>query len=357
MADHPYTHLPEGAFWSPSVAQRHMLDISGLWQAPFPIAQRDRIVTFGSCFAQHFGRALAARGFHWQDEEPPPEGLAPDTARRLGYGLFSARTGNIYTAAMLHQWVDWALGARTPPELVWEGEGGRVHDPFRPAVEPGGFADAAELLASRRATLEAFRRSILTCNILVFTLGLTESWLDSALGVEFALCPGTLAGRFDPARHVFENRAFASVHADLTQAIEKIRAARGGKGPRVILTVSPVPLAATMSGAHVLVATSGSKAILRAVAGQVASELPRVAYFPSYEIISAPPFRGSFFEPNLRAVNRAGVDHVMAQFFAGLPDAPPGRAPQLGTGPDSAEALACEEEILGSFGPGAGRHP
>ncbi|MBF9058680.1 GSCFA family protein [Rhodobacterales bacterium HKCCSP123] len=354
MADHPYTHLPKRAFWSPAVAAPHMLDISGLWGSPFQITPRDRIVTYGSCFAQHFSRALTARGYCWHDEEPAPEGLAPETARLLNFGVFSARTGNIYTASLLHQWVDWATAERTPPDLSWE-QDGRVHDPFRPAVEPGGFASPQEMLASRRGTLEAFRRSILACNVLVFTLGLTESWHDTGLGVEFPVCPGTLAGRFDPDRHVFRNGDYPSVHRDLAQAIEKIRAARNGRGPRVILTVSPVPLAATASGEHVLVASSGSKAILRAVAGQVARDLKHVAYFPSYEIISAPPYRANFFEPDLRGVNRSGIDHVMTQFFAGLPevsgktdtaaDSGPGRAPM------EAEALACEEEILGSFGP------
>lgn len=73
-----------------------------------------------------------------------------------------------------------------------------------------------------------------------------------------------------------------------------------------------------MSGDHVLVATMASKSTLRAVAGQVASQFDFVDYYPSYEIINSPPFRGSFFEPNQRGVNHVGVDHVMTSFFGCL---------------------------------------
>ena len=67
MADHPYLSLAETGFWSSAVARREMHDISGLWTAPFPIRPQTQIVTFGSCFAQHFSRALVARGFSWLD--------------------------------------------------------------------------------------------------------------------------------------------------------------------------------------------------------------------------------------------------------------------------------------------------
>jgi len=356
MANHPYTALPPTAFWSPAVARHHMLDISGLWTAPFLITRQDLVVTFGSCFAQHFGPALRTHGYHWHDAEPAPGGLSETSARTLNYGVFSARTGNIYTASLFHQWVDWALGERTPPDLSWQGEAG-IHDPFRPTIEPGGFASVPEMLAAREGTIAAFRRAILGCNVLVFTLGLTESWQDRELGVEYPICPGVVAGSFDPDRHVFENQHYEAVYTNLVQAIRKIRIARARRGPRILLTVSPVPLTATMSGDHVLVASSESKAVLRAVAGAVARSLPYVSYFPAYEIISAPPFRGAFFEPNMRSVNRAGVAHVMTHLFSALPGAATasekdkaGPVDPATSAPDDA-ALICDEELLGAFGP------
>lgn len=355
---HPYQTLPTKAFWAPSVAAKHMLDIEDLWQAPYAVTQKSRIATYGSCFAQHFSKALVARGFTWVNAEPAPAGLAPEDAQRFNYGVFSARTGNIYTTSLLRQWVEWAVGKKKPPKVFWEKDG-RIYDPFRPAIEPGGFGSVDEMLRSRATCLDAFHKSITRCGIFVFTLGLTESWWDKRGGYEYPMCPGTHAGTFDPAQHVFLNQDYGFVRENLIEALSLISVHRE-KGFRILLTVSPVPLTATNSGNHVLVATMESKSILRAVAGDVARAVPNSSYFPSYEIINSPAYRGSFFEPNLRSVNHHGVAHVMETFFAGIAQREAAAIPNRETpkrkrkGNDPANGrsddVKCEEELLATFG-------
>jgi hypothetical protein len=137
-----------------------------------------------------------------------------------------------------------------------------------------------------------------------------------------------------------------------------IREARP-EGPSFLLTVSPVPLTATNSGNHVLVATMESKSILRAVAGKVAREIENSSYFPSYEIINAPPYRASFFEPNMRSVTLHGVDQVMKTFFSGLSKefhvTPPVNSERgkHRLPPEAFQSqldIKCEEELLAAFG-------
>jgi hypothetical protein len=210
--------------------------------------------------------------------------------------------------------------------------------------------------ASRRVAVRAFRRAVEEADLFVFTLGLTESWFHARHGYEYPLCPGTAAGEFDPGVHEFRNQRFEFIKAQLAGALDIMR----GLNPRlnVLLTVSPVPLIATNSGNHVLVATSGSKAVLRAVAGELAADAAWVDYFPSYELISSPPFRGAFFEPDLRNVTPQGVDFVMDTFFGCLESkhgaeapVPPARAeparPEL-----TRDDIVCEEEMLDAFGEG-----
>lgn len=353
----PYESLNSNAFWSQAVARKSMFDISGLWQPGIKFGPKSPVVTFGSCFAQHIGRALKARGFNWMNAEPKPAGLPEATAQTYGYGVFSARTGNIYTAGLLAQWVGWALGDATPPDEVWEKDG-RFYDPFRPQIEPGGFASAEEVRASREMAIEAFRKCITEARVFVFTLGLTESWMNAPGGWEYPMCPGTGAGEFDAEAHVFVNQDYVSVRRVLVGAMRRMREAN----PKLLflLTVSPVPLTATMSGKHVLVATMESKSILRAVAGSVAKAMASVDYFPSYEIINAAPFRGTFFEPNQRGVNPAGVAQVMQEFFAGLgvAQAAPSASGQAAAGKSGLAAarkgtrkddLHCEEALLDAF--------
>ena len=96
---------------------------------------------------------------------------------------------------------------------------------------------------------------------------------------------------------------------------------------RVILTVSPVPLAATYTGNHVLSATTYSKSVLRAAAERVVRSHSNCAYFPSYEIITGAFNRGSYFASDLRNAHDDGVDHVMRVFFSRYGEGDPGPSP------------------------------
>ena len=366
---HPYESLPDKSFWATAVARRNMFDIGELWDPRFAFDPRMKVATFGSCFAQHIGKALEARGFNWFIAEDAPPGLSAENARKYNYGAFSARTGNIYTVSLLRQWVEWATGAQPVPDEIWV-QDGRFYDPFRPNIEPLGFESEAELLRSRELAIEAFKATLVESERFVFTLGLTESWWNAAHGYEYPMCPGTVAGTFDAQQHRFFNQDYAFIHATLKQTLKAIQALN--PDIRFLLTVSPVPLTATVSGNHVMVATMESKSVLRAVAGALRRECPNVDYFPSYEIINATPFRGTFFEPNQRSVNHAGVDHVMKTFFCGLEarreaeagtaSAPFVQRDHAGTtsgtrhprapGPASSDEVVCEEALLGAFSQG-----
>lgn len=350
--DNPYKHLGQHAYWRSAVAEAGPFGLSGLWTPKYRILPRDRIVTAGSCFAQHIGRALGARGYAWIDAEPAPPHISPEDAKRFNYGIFSFRTGNIYTPKMLLQWMQLAFDKGEVPDEVWQ-QDGRVYDPLRPVIEPEGFESEAEMRAARGATLAALREAVTTADIFVFTLGLTESWENSRTGLQYALCPGTVPGcAFDPDAHVFRNGGFRQLYKELMAALKIMRDANPKL--RVLLTVSPVPLTASASGHHVLTATSYSKSVLRAIAGQVEAEQKWVDYFPSYEIITHPVFRGMFYAPNMRSVEPQGVETVMGHFFADQERAfGPVRAARKGKGrpaADSAEGdVKCEEELLGAF--------
>jgi len=74
--DNPYTKLPEKAFWKTAVANKNFLDIEDLWSPKYSIQKDHKIATFGSCFAQHFGKALRQREFGWFDAEPAPDSFS-----------------------------------------------------------------------------------------------------------------------------------------------------------------------------------------------------------------------------------------------------------------------------------------
>ncbi|MDZ4095330.1 MAG: GSCFA domain-containing protein [Paracoccaceae bacterium] len=350
----PYVDLPSRAYWKQAVGTRNFLEIDALWTPKFAIAKTDKIITAGSCFAQHISRAMQGSGYAWMDYEPAPNYLLHDQRQLLNYGVYSFRTSNIYTVRALRQWIDWALrGEAAIAEKSWP-DNGRFLDPFRPAIERGGFESEAELIASRETTLRAIKAAITDASVFVFTLGLTESWRNRKTGETYAMCPGTIGGRFDASLHEFVNSDYAEILADAEWVLASLR--RVNPQLRVLLTVSPVPLTATASGDHVLPATIYSKSVLRAVAGKLAGSHAHVDYFPSYEIVSAFPYRGAFFEANQRSVAHTGVAHVMRQFLAALApgenaassgDARPA-TPEKDPQPDmnADDALVCEELFL-----------
>lgn len=350
----PYADLPREAFWKTAVASKSAFDIRGLWVPKFRVLPKHKIVTAGSCFAQHIGRALAGRGYGWLDAEPAPEYLSPENCKRFNYGVFSFRTGNIYTAKALRQWMEWAFGVVEAPSEVWEKDG-RFYDPFRPAIEPDGFESVEELHHSREVTFAALRRAVEQADFFVFTMGLTESWQNAEHGYEYAMCPGTLAGTFDADKHIFLNHGFAGIMADLKAAIRLMRS--HNEGLRFLLTISPVPLTATATGQHVLTSTVHSKSTLRAVAGELAATHRKVDYFPSYEIITGTPYRSMFFEPNLRSVSPNGVALVMDNFFHDQetrfgPVKQPKSKNKISKGSKAQkpqEDIVCEEEMLNAF--------
>ena len=347
---HPYENLPTRQFWRTAVATRHMSDIDELWEPKYSIEPQDPIATFGSCFAQHIGRAFVKRGYSWLDGERKPLGLSDQNRRKFNYGIFSCRTGNIYTTSLLTQWLRWT-NDEVPPAECWENDG-RFFDPFRPNIEPGGFESPEEMGRSRQPCIDALNLVVSESSVFVFTLGLTESWFNRAEGYEYPLCPGTVSGLFDPNLHVFENQRFQKVCNQLEDAIKLLRS----KNPtiRILLTVSPVPLTATNSGRHVLAATMESKSILRAAAGQLAETYDYIDYFPSYELVSSPVFKGASYDPNQRTINRSGVDFVMKNFFQCLTSAGTQFEVEVGnnaSGPTwrVEEDVVCEEELIDAF--------
>lgn len=342
----PYSKLPERAFWRHGTARAVGTD---LFQPKTPITRATRIATAGSCFAQHIARSLRGAGCTVLDAESAPRGMGPDLAAQYGYGLFSGRYGNIYTARQLRQLLLEIISGRPEHRFVWQ-RGDLFVDAFRPTVEPEGLDAPDEVLLHRDYHLERTSQMLQATDLFVFTLGLTEAWRDRDSGRVFPVCPGVAAGQFDPAQHEFVN----FTHAEVLDDLAAIRALlhRFHPGMEMLLTVSPVPLTATASGQHVLVASQGSKAVLRSAAGEFAARTKGVAYFPSYEIVTSAAYGGPHFAPDLRKVSEAGFDLVMDLFLDahGLEPAP--FAPEAPTAEDDGsggDELICDELLLEAF--------
>lgn len=356
VTTHPYSNLPRSAFWQTAVATVSPFEPEQLYRPKWPIEKGMKIATGGSCFAQHITRLLRTLDFGILDTEPPTVGLPEAEAQRYGYRLFSARYGNIYTVHQLLGITREAFTGLRPVEGVWA-LGNRFIDAMRPAVEPEGVGSPEEVQLHRAYHLAKVRQLFLSMDLFVFTLGLTEAWTHADDATTYPLCPGTQGGVFDGRRYIFRNYTFNEILEAFCEFRSILMHYRGGRPLRFLLTVSPVPLTATASGDHVLAATTYSKSVLRAVAGELAQSDEAIDYFPSYEIITNQAARAIFYDHNLRSVRQAGVHTVMKTFLEAHAIVPspsvtePTARPEPPAGlTDAEESVRCEEVLLGAFG-------
>lgn len=311
---HFYTGRPAHTFWLSAVQKVSLASFDPVVNFPFKIGPDDKIATAGSCFAQHIGRHLSNAQLTYLVTESAHPIAPPEMSAAYSYGTFSARTGNIYTSRQLLQLYDRAYGMFAPEENAWRSlDGLRWFDPFRPGVEPGGFWSERELRIDQDKHLAAVREMFETLDYFVFTLGLTECWLSKVDNAAFAVCPGTIAGTFDPERHYFKNLTMQDVLDDMNMFIDRLHSVNAKA--KIILTVSPVSLVATAEDRHIVTSTTVSKSILRATCDQLERIHPAVAYFPAYEIITSNIARGRYYARDQRSVTEAGVEHVMRLFL------------------------------------------
>lgn len=324
MSTFPYDHRPDFALWRRSVAPVASSEIDPLAPVRFTLDKQQRVASAGSCFARHIGANLASRDFNYFCTEPGAE--------------YSANFGNVYTTLQLRQLLERAYGRFSPSETVWKAGDGFV-DPFRPRVFADGFDSPHAVHAERERHLAAVRRLFEQLDVLIFTLGLTEGFVSRLDGTAFPACPGKDVGEFRDDRYVFHNLTLDENVEHLDAFVRDLRSIN--PAARVVFTVSPVPLVATMEDRSVIQSTVYSKSVLRVCADEMRRRHNNVEYFWSYEIVTSTFNNDRYFEPDRRSVTEAGVAHVMRSFFRHFAGIEPDESR------DPADSFdPCDEDVL-----------
>ena len=242
--------------------------------------------------------------------------------------------------------VEEMLGLFTPALPAWERDG-RYWDALRPGVEPEGLTSPEQVAEMRAQHLVALGRALEEAELLVLTLGPDRkggSPPSRKRGRPIRPRPGTIAGEHDPDVFVFRNYGVAEILEDFTALEEML--AELNPALRWLLTVSPVPLAATASDDHVLTATMRSKAVLRVVCDMAKDSSDRIDYFPSYEMVMSPAHHAGAFAEDLRSVRPEVVEGIMALFLAahGVARSPGGVSEDVS---DPVDDAVCEDVPAG----------
>jgi hypothetical protein len=212
-----------------------------------PLLDADaHVITFGSCFAAELRDYLSASGFSAQRVRVP------------------AQLNNTFALVDFISWV--VTGDETERAFRYERRGadGQIEE-WKPEQE-------------REEVLEGLRGA----GAFVFTLGLAEIWEDAETGRVF--WRGVPKDMHDVKRHVFRVSTVAENERNILRIVELIREIN--PTAPIVLTLSPVPLAATFRDMSCVTADCVSKATLRlAIDSVLARKLDSVYYWPSFEVV------------------------------------------------------------------------
>ena len=273
----------------------------------FKLRRDDSFYAIGSCFARGLEHSLAKHKIAVQSAAPEFAKFQPAKKDVTALGF----TNKYNTYSILNE-LRWALdqNATFPLRSIAQLTETTWYDPHtNPTLNFTGLEETLE----RRALIQTVTKRIKNCRAVVVTLGLAEVWRDVQSDVFVNCTPIPSLFKTQPDRYEFHLTSFAENWANL-EAIYALLSRYGHPDFHIVVTVSPVPLMNTFSTMDIVVANTWAKSLLRAVAQEWVGAHPNVDYFPSYEIVQNSD-RAAVWEPDLRHVRTAGIQHIMELFL------------------------------------------
>lgn len=241
------------------------------------LSKNSSFFMIGSCFARGLESALTREGFEVLSltDEFSRWRAINDKVKPVGV------TNRYNTGSILNDF-RWALDPeRSFPEDAYVAYDSEkfIDLHMNPQLPPASIAELRE----RRKIWSNVTAKLKNVDVVTITLGLVEVWEDEKLNLICNTTPDGRVTRKNPGRFTFKTLGFAENLSNLKE-IHHLMSMYGAPGHRIIVTVSPVPLARTFTRNDVIHANTYSKSVLRAVAEEFVDAYENVDYFPSYEI-------------------------------------------------------------------------
>lgn len=256
------------------------------------IDKNTKITTFGSCFAYEVNLFLNRKGYKILNTEILENKGEPNL---IWYNTYS----------ILYEFQRVTGEFKQDEGELWMLPDGTWQDPYRRLVM---HKDKQELCKIIKNLDEIVINSIKNADCIVITLGLTETWFLPYNNKAICACPGYARGGGENC--YFRNLNFMENYENMMKIVKIIKDVN--KNCKIILTVSPVPLAKTFTNNDHMIANTYSKNTLRSVAGLL-DEQGHVSYFHSYEMALGHDRREVFIE-DARHIRRDFVDKIMGEF-------------------------------------------
>ena len=270
----------------------------------FKLYKSDKIFTIGSCFAREIEYKLSPMGVplllfnkgverRFFESWKQPDGIPEEN--QLYSGVFNKYT----TASIAHEVKRVLNGDEYQNDGLIEFE----KDKWLPF----------DIAVNNRQKIKDAMLLIKSAQVVVITLGQTESWIDTETGIAMNAHPGASILRRFPNRFEFIDHSFAQSIQQIDETVSIIRQ-HCGSSTKIILTVSPVPFNSTFRHQDVVVCHQATKSILRTVAEELYRSYDFIDYFPSYEMVINSP-KELAWEEDYMHVKGEMVRHIMNIFY------------------------------------------
>lgn len=277
----------------------------------FGLTGQEKVFCIGSCFAREIENTLARLGFDVLS-------LRREFPRSPNRGLPDRSMFNKYNVGTVLNELRWALsapGSYRHEEVLLSAPGDLLVQDFQ--LKGEAYAEEWGFAVAFREAFNRFFATVAQADVVVLTLGLSEAWFDRVTGLYLNAAPtehmvSVYPGRFE--LHVLD----AAATQTMLDEIDAILRAHLRPDFKLLITVSPVPLASTFRDQDVLVANSYSKAVLRACVDGFVQARPHARYFPSYEFVTLSHPALVWRADDFRHVDPKFVDYLMASVLSGL---------------------------------------
>ena len=215
------------------------------------INKNNKIIAFGSCFAFYVSQYLASMGYSVLNKKRKNDG---NHIVRYGEGM-----ANTFTVI---EQLEWIFEKKEIEKNTW------YYSPDKEIEKNEDVRNVVYKLLSQ-------------INVFIITVGLSEVWYNKTNKQVF--WKAIPADRFDENKHGFRLSSVEENTNNLKNICLLIK--KHLPKAKIIFTLSPVPLMATLRSQSCITANSISKSILRvALDNVITRNYDNTYYFPAYEI-------------------------------------------------------------------------
>ncbi len=258
------------------------------------ISPGKKMASIGTCFAEEFSHFLN------RNNE-----LGSYIIKEENTFSSSANWGRVYTIPNLKQIIEYSLSPDYKVITVESTKG--FLDPLR-EYSAGYFSSKEEAEESILKHRIKSKSVFLEAEVLVITLGQNEVWFDTKGEFYWGSIPPNDIFKKERVNLELKDIDFQTNYSTLKECLIKLFDANPSL--KIILTVSPVPAAATFFKDDVVSRSFAGKCNLRALTHQILNEFEdRVLYYPSFEMVLCNNPRSFLVD------NRHVQFHVVSKIF------------------------------------------